>query len=139
MPVNTYGCREIVKGKVEGEALVSEDAMCFYLCEPKTGEVIEKGHAIEGKSVAGKILVVKSGKGSSVVMVDGLYQLKVQGNLPAGMIVKEIEPVLVSCSVVVGVPVVDRMEADPYEAIEDGDWVVIDTEKQQIQVTKKTK
>ncbi len=70
----TYSCRSIVSGKASGEALVSEEPMCFYLCDPETGEVIEKNHPLQGKSVAGKVLVLKSGKGSSVVQVDGFYQ-----------------------------------------------------------------
>jgi len=123
-----YKCRKILKGKGEGEAIVSTDPICFYLCDPKTGKVIEKGHSITGKTVAGKVLVVKSGKGSSVVMVDGLYQLKMQDNLPAAIIVRDIEPVLVSCAAVVGVPVVDRLEVNPYEAIKDGDKVIVDAD-----------
>ncbi len=131
-----YTCRGIVKGCGAGEALVSVDPVCFYLCDPGTGVMIEKGHALNGKSVAGKVLVVKSGKGSSVVMVDGLYQLKLQNNLPAAIVVRDIEPVLVSCSVVVGVPLVDRLEVDPYEAISDGDLISVDADKGIVTVRK---
>ncbi len=138
MSVKTYKCRSIVKGKVEGEAIVSREAMCFYLCDPKTGEVIEKNHPLKGRSIAKKILVLQSGKGSSVVQVDGFYQLSVQGNLPAGIVVREIEPVLVSAAVVMETPMVDRVEADPFEIISDGDWVEIDTEREILTVTKKT-
>lgn len=112
--------------------------MCFYLCDPKTGEVIEKNHPLKGRSIAKKILVLQSGKGSSVVQVDGFYQLSVQGNLPAGIVVREIEPVLVSAAVVMETPMVDRVEADPFEIISDGDWVEIDTEREILTVTKKT-
>lgn len=137
MSVKTYKCRSIVKGKVQGEAIVSREAMCFYLCDPKTGEVIEKNHPLKGRSIAKKILVLQSGKGSSVVQVDGFYQLSVQGNLPAGIIVREIEPVLVSAAVVLETPMVDRVEADPFEIISDGDWVEIDTERELLTVTKR--
>lgn len=137
MSVKTYKCRSIVKGKVQGEAIVSREAMCFYLCDPKTGEVIEKNHPLKGRSIAKKILVLQSGKGSSVVQVDGFYQLSVQGNLPAGIVVREIEPVLVSAAVVLETPMVDRVEADPFEIISDGDWVEIDTERELLTVTKK--
>jgi predicted aconitase with swiveling domain len=137
MSVKTYRCRSIVKGKVEGEAIVSREAMCFYLCDPKTGEVIEKNHPLKGRSIAKKILVLQSGKGSSVVQVDGFYQLSVQGNLPAGIVVREIEPVLVSAAVVLETPMVDRVEEDPFEIISDGDWVEIDTEREILTVTKK--
>ena len=71
----TYHCAKIAKGTAEAEALVSKDAVCFYLVVPETGELIERNHDINGKNVAGKILIMPSGKGSSVVQADGLYKL----------------------------------------------------------------
>jgi hypothetical protein len=139
MGTRTFTCRSIVKGNVEGEAIVSTEAMCFYLCDPETGEVIEKNHPLKGRSIANKILVLQSGKGSSVVQVDGFYQLSVKHNLPAGIIVRDIEPVLVSAAVVLETPMVDRLEEDPFEVIEDGDWVRIDTTNQTVTVSKKEK
>jgi len=132
-------CRQIVKGNVEGEAIVSPEAMCFYLCDPDTGIVIEKGHPLEGRSIAGKVLVLKSGKGSSVVQVDGLYQLSVKGNLPKAIIVVDTEPVLVSSAVVVGVTMVDRLEVNPFEIIKDGDWVKVDANSEEVSVLKREK
>ena len=133
----TYRCRCIVKGKGSGEALVSREPMCFYLCDPETGTVIEKNHPLQGKSLAGKVLVLQSGKGSSVVQVDGFYQLWVKGNLPAAIIVRETEPVLVSSAVVVDAVMVDRMEEDPFEAIRDGDYVEVDADSETVRVTRR--
>ena len=133
----TYKCRSIVRGSGKGEAVVSRDAMCFYLIDPETGTVIERNHAIQGKSIAGKVLVLKSGKGSSVVQVDGFYQLWVRDNLPAAIILIDAEPVIVSSAVIVSSPMVDRMEADPFEAIEDGDYVEVDADANTVTVTKK--
>ena len=133
----TYRCRCIVKGKGSGEALVSREPMCFYLCDPETGTVIEKNHPLQGKSLAGKVLVLQSGKGSSVVQVDGFYQLWVKGNLPAAIIVRETEPVLVSSAVVVDAVMVDRMEEDPFEAIRDGDTVEVDADSETVRVTRR--
>ena len=82
----TYKCRSIVSGSAEGEAIVSHEAMCFYLCDPKTGVVVERNHPLHGRSIAGKILVLLSGKGSSVVQVDGFYQLWTKNNLPKAML-----------------------------------------------------
>ncbi len=132
-----YRCRGIVKGNACGEAVVSTGAMCFYLCDPNTGEVIERNHPIQGKRIAGKILVLKSGKGSSVVQVDGFYQLWVKGNLPAAIILKDTEPVIVSSAVVVGSTMVDRMEADPFDVIEDGDYVEVDADAGEVRVRKR--
>ena len=131
-----YRCRSIVKGSGEGEAIVSREAMCFYLCDPEMGTVIEKNHPLQGRSIAGKVLVLQSGKGSSVVQVDGFYQLAVKKTLPVAIVVRETEPVLVSSAVVVGEPMVDRMEVDPFEVIRDGDWVRVDGEAEEILVRR---
>ena len=122
----TYHCRQIISGRAEGEALVSKEPVCFYLCDPETGEIIDKNHPLRGKNVAGKILILQSGKGSSVVQLDGLFQLAMKGNLPKAIVVIDTEPVLVSSAFVVNLPMVDRFEGDPYAAIHDGDRVVVD-------------
>ncbi len=134
--MKVYKCRSIVRGSGAGEAVVSKDAMCFYLTDPTTGTVIERNHAIEGKSIAGKILVLQSGKGSSVVQADGFYQLWVRNNLPAAIIINVPEPVIVSSAVMVGSTMVDRLEKDPYEVIEDGDYVEVDADAQEVRVWK---
>jgi len=137
-PGKTYKCRSIVKGanegKISGEAIVSQSAMCFYLCDPQTGTVIERNHPLQGKSIAGKILVLESGKGSSVVQVDGFYQLWTKGTLPKAIILREAEPVIVSAAVVVGVPMVDKVEGHLYDLIHDGDRVEVTGEE--IRVTR---
>ena len=136
METKIYKCRKIVKGCGKGEAIVSNDDMCFYLTDPKTGTVIERNHAIEGKSIAGKVLVLKSGKGSSVVQVDGFYQLWVKGNLPQAIIIKTPEPVIVSSAVMVDCPMVDLIEGDPLEIFKDGDIIEVDADAGIIKVTK---
>lgn len=135
----TYRCRCIVKGTGCGEAIVSREPMCFYLCDPETGTVIEKNHPLQGRSLAGKVLVLQSGKGSSVVQVDGFYQLWVKETLPAAIIVRETEPVLVSSAVVVDAVMVDRLEADPFDVIKDGDWVEVDADRQVVRVRSEGK
>jgi predicted aconitase with swiveling domain len=136
-----FKCRGIVKGAtkgaVKGEAIVSTDAMCFYLCDPETGEVIERNHSLQGKRIAGKILVLKSGKGSSVVQVDGFYQCWVKGTLPKAIILADTEPVIVSAAVVVGEPMVDRLEQDPFTVIADGDIVEVDAEAGEVRLTRR--
>ena len=130
-------CRGLITGTAEGEAIVSKEAICFYLCDPQNGELLDKNHHLKGRSLARKVLLLTSGKGSSVVQLDGLYQMKEQDNLPLALIVRDPEPVLVSSVYVVGIPLVDRVEKDPYQVIEDGDWVKVDGDKGEIIITKK--
>ena len=58
--------RCIVEGCVEGEALVTNDAISFMgTINPKTGYVIERKHEIEGACLKGKVLVFPMSKGST--------------------------------------------------------------------------
>ncbi|GHV38118.1 hypothetical protein FACS1894187_16420 [Synergistales bacterium] len=130
-------CRKLIGGVSEGEAIVSKEAINFYLCDPENGVLLEKNHHLKGKSFAHKVVVLPTGKGSSVVQLDGLFQMMEKKNLPKALIVIDPEPVLVSSVYVVNIPLVDRLETDPYSLIEDGDWVKVDADNQTVTITKK--
>ena len=116
--------------------MVSKDPICFYLVEPKTGIVREKGHQLEGKSIAGKVLVFPTGKASSAVQMDGLVKLLINKNAPKAMIVTDVEPVLLGSAVLTKIPLVDKLERNPFEAISSGDFVKVDADKGSVIVTK---
>jgi predicted aconitase with swiveling domain len=129
-------CHRIIGGCGSGEALVSHEPICFYLTDPKTGIVREKGHELFGKNLAGKVLVFPSGKASSVVQIDGIYKLASNNLAPKALIVKDVETVLVVSAFIVKVPLVDRLERDPFEAIQTGDFVKVDADKGTVTVAK---
>lgn len=129
-----YKCKGISKGKAEGELLISKDAMCFYTVEPETGIVIEKNHSVKGQNITGKILMMPSGKGSSVVQADGLYKLAIYDKGPAGIIVEHADPVLVSSVIIMKVPVVHKVDPDFYNDVKDGDRVIIDATNGEIEI-----
>lgn len=128
MEHKTFKCHKISEGVVEGEAIVSKDDIMFYLIDPSTGVMIEPSHAIEGKSMAGKILIFPGGKGSSVVQADGLYQLNQKGNAPKAMIIKYPETVLVSSAIIMEIPMVDDVEEEFYSVVKDGDTIRVDAD-----------
>jgi uncharacterized protein len=121
-----YTCRPLSEGTGEGEALLSTDALCFAMCEADTGCVLEKGHCLDGRSVAGKVLVMPTGKGSSVVQADGLYRLLTKDTAPAAVVIQTPEPVLVSTIIAMEVPLVDTVDPAFYDDVEEGDHVVVD-------------
>ena len=121
-----YTCRPISEGSGEGEALLSTDALCFAMCDADTGCVLEKGHCLDGRSVAGKVLVMPTGKGSSVVQADGLYRLITKETAPAAVVIQTPEPVLVSTIIAMEVPLVDTVDPAFYDNVEEGDHVVVD-------------
>jgi hypothetical protein len=130
-------CHKIIGGYGEGEALVSHEPICFYLTDPKTGMVRERSHELAGKSLANKVLVFPSGKASSVVQIDGLFKLASHNVAPKAMIVKDVETVLVVSAFMVKVPLVDKLEKDPFEVIHTGDFVKVDAEKSTVTITKR--
>jgi len=133
----TLKCHKIIGGYGEGEALISHEPICFYLTDPKTGIVREKSHGLAGKNLGGKVLVFPSGKASSVVQIDGLFKLASHNVAPKAMIVKDVETVLVVSAFLVKVPLVDRLEKDPFEVIHTGDFVKVDAERGTVTVTKR--
>lgn len=125
----TYHCSQITKGKVDSApALVSKDAICFYLVEPETGVVKERNHDAFGKSVVGKVLIMPSGKGSSVVQLDGLYKLMMRNNGPAAIVVQEADTVLVAAAAM-EMPMVHRVDLEFFTDVESGMNIALDVEQ----------
>jgi predicted aconitase with swiveling domain len=115
--------RIISKGQVQEEALVTSQPISFYGgVDPNTGEIIEKGHELLGKSVKGKILVFPNGKGSTVGSYT-LYRMKKNGVAPAGMINRECETVVAVGAIISEIPCVDKIDISQ---IKTGDLIRID-------------
>ncbi len=124
--MTTLEGRKICAGKASGEALVSKQGISFYGgVDPNTGVVVEKGHDLEGKSVAGKVLVFPQGKGSTVGSYT-LYRLKKNGKAPAAVINKECETIVAVGAIISEIPCVDKIDIDK---IKDGTLVEVDAEK----------
>jgi len=121
-----FKCRAISEGVGTGEAVLSKDALCMALVDAETGIVREKGHDLDGRSIAHKVLIMPTGKGSSVVQADGLYRLITHGTAPSAVIIEEPEPVLVSTMIAMEVPLVDSVDRKFYETVRDGDLVTVD-------------
>jgi predicted aconitase with swiveling domain len=136
MSEREYTCRPISEGVGMGEALLSTDALCFAMCEADTGCVLETGHCLDGRSVAGKVLVMPTGKGSSVVQADGLYRLITKSTAPAAVVIETPEPVLVSTIIAMEVPLVDEVDPAFYDDVEEGDHVAVDAVTGKIVVRK---
>lgn len=129
-----FACHKISKGKARADAVISTDKLCFYQIQPENGVVMERAHVLEGTSIAKSILIFPGGKGSSVVQADGLYQLNIYGNMPAAMVIQHPEPVLVSSAIVMEIPLVDRVEDSFYEAVRDGDTVLVNADEGYLEI-----
>ena len=129
-----FSCHKISDGKAQSDAIISQDRIMFYQVRPEDGMMEEKNHCLEGRIIAKKILVFPGGKGSSVVQQDGLYHLDRFHNMPAALIVQNPDPVLVAGAIIMEIPMVDRLPAEFYEMVKDGDAVVVNADEGYVEI-----
>lgn len=121
--------RKVVGGHAEGEALVSVDPVSFYGgVDPETGFVVERGHAVEGKCITGRVFIFPTGKGSTVGSYV-IYRMSKLGTAPAALINVETEAILATGCVISGIPLVDRLEADPLTTFRSGQLLRVDADE----------
>lgn len=128
MSARTFKCEHIAAGNASGPALVSNEAICFYLIEPDTGVVVEHKHVLEGRSMAGTVLIAHAGKGSSVVQMDGLFKIAMKGKNPVAVVLRHPDPVFVSALLVMEIPSVFNVDEEFYECVRDGDKITVDAD-----------
>jgi predicted aconitase with swiveling domain len=129
--------RKVNGGSAEGEALVTKESLGGFGCfDFDTGKVIDFGHELYGKEVTGKILVFKTGKGSSAWSI-AHQALRFVGKSPKAYVTKESNPQTVLGAVVSRVPAVTDFDQDPTHVIATGDWVKVDADRGLVEITKK--
>ncbi|WOF15599.1 DUF126 domain-containing protein [Methanoplanus sp. FWC-SCC4] len=117
--------RGISKGEGKGALLVSPEPISFLSgVDPETGIVIEKGHFLEGKSIAGKVLAFPYGKGSTVGSYV-MYALKRNNKAPAAIINEEAETIIATGAIIADIPMVDKPQKSLLD-MADGTSVSVD-------------
>jgi predicted aconitase with swiveling domain len=102
--------RVIYEGKAEGEALVSSSPLSFYGgVNPDTGEIVERGHELQGSSVKGRVLVFPYGKGSTVGSYV-LYRLAKNGVAPRAIVNSRCETIVAVGAIISEIPCVDTID-----------------------------
>ncbi|HOP67796.1 MAG TPA: DUF126 domain-containing protein [Methanoregulaceae archaeon] len=102
--------RGISKGVGEGQVLVSNAPISFLSgVDPDTGIVVEKGHPIEGRCIAGTVLAFDHGKGSTVGSYV-LYALSRNGHAPAAIVNREAEPIIAVGAIIGEIPMIDHID-----------------------------
>ena len=86
--------RTLVAGTAEGRALVLDEPLSFWGgTDPATGDIVDARHPQHGANVAGRILVMPSGRGSSSsssVLAEAIRA----GTAPAAIVLGEADPIL---------------------------------------------
>ncbi len=115
--------RSIHPGNAQGEALVSSQAISFYGgVDPESGMIVERGHALEGQCIAGKVLVFPTGKGSTVGSYT-LYRLRHNWRAPIAILNAECETIVAVGCIIAEIPCLDQL---PIAEIHTGDRVSIE-------------
>jgi predicted aconitase with swiveling domain len=133
-----------IGGIAEGEALVCQEPINLMAdtgnvwTDPKDTTFTNKigNPSVFGKGFAGKVLVFPTGKGgifSTNIMMD----VAEVGCAPKAIINVRAHAVWVVLSIVLNIPLVDRLNKNPCKVIETGDWVKVDGKKGTVEVTKK--
>jgi len=91
---------------------------------------------LEGQCVAGKILVFPTGKGSTTGSWQYYAAFK-RGNAPKGIINASAEGVVAVSAIITGTPMVHKLEKDPLDCIENGDFVKVDADNGIVEIEKK--
>ena len=124
--------RSISRGVGTGELLVSPAPISFLSgVDPETGIIVEKGHPLFGKCIAGKVLAFPFGKGSTVGSYV-LYALSRNGHAPVAIINEEAEPIIVTGAIIAKIPMVDRISV-PISHLKDGVRVTVDGDRGELE------
>lgn len=129
-------CRRISKGHVYGPVLLTKDSLSFLGgVNPQTGIITDPNHELYGKKITNKILVIPSGKGSTVGSYI-IYQMFKNNTAPRGLIALEAEPIIATGAIMASIPMVDQPQDSLYDILEDGDMVDLDADNGLIKIEK---
>ncbi len=123
--------RSIHPGTVIGQALVSRMGISFFGgVDPESGVVVERGHDLEGQSIAGKVLVFPSGKGSTVGSYT-LYRLKANGKEPQAILNAECETITAVGCIIGEIPCIDHL---PVSEIRNGQRLLVQAAEGRVEI-----
>ncbi len=124
-----YQGRSICNGLAEGEALVTKQGLSFLGgVDPETGVITEVDHELRGKQLKGKILVLPSLKGSAGGMWI-IIRLAATRKGPEAIIVPQADTILVGAVIIGGIPTVDSLPVDRFQALKSGHFLRVDGTK----------
>lgn len=120
----------LVGGNGRGRALVLAEPLSLWGgLDPATGEIIDRRHPASGANVAGKVLVLPAGRGSSSASSILLESVR-SGKGPVAIITREPDAILALGAAVArelygdGPPVL-TLAAEDYALIQDGSMVTV--------------
>jgi uncharacterized protein len=129
-------CRKIARGHVRGSVIISHDPLSFLGgVDPQTGNITDQNHELYQQNISGKILLIPSGKGSTVGSYV-IFQMAKHKTAPLAIIAMEAEPIIATGAIMASIPMVDQPEEDVLVILKDGDMVDVDADTGIIKILK---
>ncbi len=111
---------------VTGPALVACDNFSArYDLDRVKGVFSRPGHALEGQSYVGRVLVLNTAKGG-VATAWMLHEMKARGMAPLALVLNRSNPILAQGAAFADMALIDRFELDVTRAIPTGATVTVD-------------
>ncbi len=122
------------KGIAQGEVLSTSEPISFLGgVDSESGTVVERGHELEGESLAGKVLVFPKGKGSTVGSYV-IYGLKKKGKAPAAIVNLEAEEIVATGAIISSIPMLDAISEADFKSLKSGKRVLVNAEEGYIEL-----
>lgn len=128
--------RGAIKGIAQGPALISRKTIIGWGgIDIFTGEVIEKGHPLEGMSIKDTVLILDGSRGSNGWSLF-FHAAQVSGCGPAALIFPTLDSRTAVTAAVLNVPMVTDLTVDIFKLIGLGDWVRVDGDRGVIEICR---
>ncbi|MGI6465870.1 DUF126 domain-containing protein [Methanobacterium sp.] len=121
-------CRKIARGQAQGKVIISSDPLSFLGgVDPQTGDITDRQHELYQQNISDQILVIPSGKGSTVGSYV-IYQMAKNKTAPLAIIALEAEPIIATGAIMAGIPMVDQPEENVLKLLKKGNLVEVDAD-----------
>ncbi len=114
--------------------IISHDPLSFLGgVDPDTGNVIDQEHELFQQNISGKILVIPSGKGSTVGSYV-IFQMAKNNTAPLAIIAIEAEPIIATGAIMASIPMVDQPKVDIFQVLKEDDVVEVDADSGTVKI-----
>jgi len=121
-------CRKISRGQAQGKVIISSDPLSFLGgVDPQTGDITDRQHELYQQNISDQILVIPSGKGSTVGSYV-IYQMAKNKTAPLAIIALEAEPIIATGAIMASIPMVDQPEENVLKILKKGNRVEVDAD-----------
>ncbi|MBF4474231.1 MULTISPECIES: DUF126 domain-containing protein [Methanobacterium] len=121
-------CRKISRGQAQGKVIISSDPLSFLGgVDPQTGDITDRQHELYQQNISDQILVIPSGKGSTVGSYV-IYQMAKNKTAPLAIVALEAEPIIATGAIMASIPMVDQPEENVLKILKKGNRVEVDAD-----------